>query len=480
MLSIAAISLSLAAALCADPIVWNTDQIPLGASTGIGSEYVTVASGPNAGEAVAAWSDSLTQIPYYSIYSNGTWTTGAIPIVTETASRDVYITAGPTAGSLVATWSDFSSLLYFSVYNGTSWTPVGLIPLGTSGGTNDDVFVTAGPNDGEVIAAWKNTGPPFSYYSIYSGGTWTTNILSSDANAVVYRNVYLCAGPTPGTMFATWKSIDNLNPYYSIYSGGVWSAASQIAVAFAVDTDVVPVLNPITNEVSAVWVDDFNQSIYFSTYSAGAWSTPANIPLGASMGAYQDVFIAAEATGQLVVTWSDSFSFLPYFSVYDGGVWSDGAPIPPATSTGVSYDVTVARLSTINTMIAAWVNSGMAGPIPYSSTFVGPPIPPPPPPPPPPVTEPLPPTNGQSSHTKDRFALLVEWYNQLNWTASTSTGVTGYNIRRNGVLIAANVPGTSYRDSDVSNKGTNIYRITSVNAEGTESLTALEITVTKS
>jgi len=411
-----------------------------------------------------------TNLPYYSIYDNGLWTTGAIPPGTSTGVYfDVYVTTGPSPGELIATWADLTtSIPYFSFYNGSTWTTTGTIPLGSSDGVYTNVVVAPGPGAGEVMAVWTNTGVHRLYYSIYSGGTWTTNILNNDSDSLAFNSIFLSAGPTPGTLIATWKSDSNSRPYYAIYSGGTWSPAALIspggAGMFLAKFDVIPATNPRNGEIMAVWADASTSIIYYSTYSSGTWSIGAPIPMGTSVGCYYNARIAAEATGQFVVTWSNSMTQAPYFSVYDNGVWSDGAEIPPSTSVGAYQDVSIARILDTNTMIAAWGNNVLPE-LPYYATFVGPPVP-------------LPPTNGQSAHIKNRFALLLEWTNQLSWTASTSLDVTGYNIKRNGVVIATNVAGTTYLDSNVPRKGTDVYLITSVNAEGTESLTGLEITVT--
>jgi hypothetical protein len=232
--------------------------------------------------------------------------------------------------------------------------------------------------------------------------------------------------------------------------------------------DVVPALDPVSGQVVATWADRLSQVVTYSFYNGVTWTPPATIDMGSSIGCFNDPYVAAEPTGALVVTWSNTDSArVPYFSIYQNGVWSTGAPIPlsPSASTGTLQDTAIARVAGTSIMVATW--GGDSDELPYYSTFVGLP-----------TTGLLPPTDGQGSHVKNRFALLIEWYNQLDWTASTSPDVVGYNIRRNGALIASHVFGTSYRDGNRPHKGTDVYSITSVNAEGLESVATLEITVT--
>jgi hypothetical protein len=456
------------ASLFADPIVWNTAQIPVSPSNGVNDDVV-VSSGPNAGNAVAVWGDNITLAPYYSIYNNGTWTTGAIDLSTSSGvSENIYVTAGPGAGELIATWKDSSSeIIYFSHYSAGSWT-TGQIPLGLSIGTVRDVTVASGPNNGQVTAVWADADAFHPFYSIYSGGTWSDGAELSAVQAS--NNVFVTPGPTSGTLIATWN---NFGPaYYALYSGGSWGAATTIPLGGSggVSWDVITNTNP-SGQVAAVWSNGSDAVIYYSFYNGGVWSPGAAIDMGSILGCYKNPYIASELTGEFVLTWNTQMTRVPSFSIYQNGMWSVGAeiPLPPSASVGAITDVTIGRTLDLNTMIAAWGDNSTN--LPYYSTFAGTPIPPPP------VTAPLPPTNGQGSHVKNRFALLIEWYNQLSWTASISPNVTGYNIRRNGTLIATNIPGTSYRDNNRPKNGTDVYLITSVNAEGSESLTGLEITV---
>jgi uncharacterized repeat protein (TIGR03803 family) len=88
-----------------------------------------------------------------------------------------------------------------------------------------------------------------------------------------------------------------------------------------------------------------------------------------------------------------------------------------------------------------------------------------------------PPSSGSGQKIKNRFALEVEWFNRLRWVASTSSGVVGYNVHRNGVLIASDVAGTEYTDYNRPKNGEDIYTITSVNGSGSVSSSALTILV---
>ena len=65
---------------------------------------------------------------------------------------------------------------------------------------------------------------------------------------------------------------------------------------------------------------------------------------------------------------------------------------------------------------------------------------------------------------------------QLSWGASSSSGITGYNVYRGGVsggpytkINSALVVGTTYSDSSVQAGKTYFYVTTALNGSGTES-----------
>ena len=83
---------------------------------------------------------------------------------------------------------------------------------------------------------------------------------------------------------------------------------------------------------------------------------------------------------------------------------------------------------------------------------------------------PAPPSNLQGKQKKNDFGLQYELYNQLIWTPSPSTGVTGYFIYRDGIKIATVDASTyTYQDHNRRMGVTYTYAITSFNSLGSES-----------
>ena len=447
---------------------WSTaEQIPEGASTSV-RVNVTMAPGPNAGNGIATWADQFTRAPYYSIYNNGTWATGAIAIgASAGVYNDIYTAIDLTSSDVMAAWNDRSAQIpYYSIYNGSSWT-TGTISLNGSNGCYSNVVLAVGPNNGEVSAAWRDSISLTPYYSIYSGGTWTTNTISLGTSSGVYQNVFISQGPTSGTLMATWSDNLTQEPYYSIYSGGAWHTGTIPDGGSTVYVDIYVTQGPNSGEMLATWADSASGVPYYSIYQNGSWTT-GSVSLGDPSGGVNDNVYATRgpSAGELVMTWLDYNDHQPYYSLYSNGSWSDGALIPAGASTGSNQDICVSLLLDGYTVVATWADRASPH-TPYFAILAGSPPPP----------DKLPPTDGTGQHVKDRFALVIEWYNKLEWTASVSSGVVGYNIRRNGTLIAQDVKELFYTDHNRPKNGVDIYQINSLFEDGTESPAGLEIRV---
>lgn len=81
-----------------------------------------------------------------------------------------------------------------------------------------------------------------------------------------------------------------------------------------------------------------------------------------------------------------------------------------------------------------------------------------------------PPTNLSGKQKKNDFGLVYEFYNQLTWAPSPSSGIAGYFIYRDGEKIATvNASTFMYKDHNRKKSASYIYAITAFNAEGSES-----------
>ncbi len=373
---------------------------------------------------------------------------------------DVFLTYDAATGTVIAAWGnalDSSRLPYYSVFNGKSWTTAAAIPRGASVGVQDesDVFLTYDAATGTVIAAWGDSTALVPYYSVFNGTSWTTAAtIPPGASGGVY-DVNLTYDAARETVIAAWRDSATNAPYYSVFNGANWTTAATIPLgvggSVGVDVDVFLTYDAATETVIAAWGDSSSFLPYYSVFNGTDWTTAATIPPGASSEVYDNVTLAYNPVSQTVfAAWEDAgtTSPLPYYSIFDGTAWTTGA-IPPGTSAGVNFNVYLAFDASSNQMIAAWGNYP-GTPLPYYATYF------------------LSPTNLSGEQLNNDFAVVSELYNQLRWQASPSIGVVGYNVYRNGALIAT-VNALEYQDHNRQKGVATSYSVSAVNDSGVQS-----------
>lgn len=81
-----------------------------------------------------------------------------------------------------------------------------------------------------------------------------------------------------------------------------------------------------------------------------------------------------------------------------------------------------------------------------------------------------PPASITGKQQKNNFGLLYELFNTVNWSASPSNGVVGYNVYRNGAKVAS--VGAfifSYQEHNIKGGVGTVYSVTAFDAAGNES-----------
>ena len=100
------------------------------------------------------------------------WTAGAeIPLGTSSGVSNFFGSVQDTAANqLIQVWQDsVSGDLYYSSYNGTSWTTGAQIPLGASTGVSNFLAPIYDTVNNQVIQIWVDSGAGnFLYYSSFS------------------------------------------------------------------------------------------------------------------------------------------------------------------------------------------------------------------------------------------------------------------------------------------------------------------------
>lgn len=437
---------------------WTTAQL----STPTSAHDVIIVNGPGAGELIAAW-DSNT-FPFYSLYSGGVWSAGVqFPIgLSSGVFDDIFMASGPSAGEIVAIWTDRDTAVpFYTYFSAGNWSVALPLVLTTSTGAAFDTYVTAGPNSGQVVASWSDAITNVPYYAINTGGVWGADLaIPLGASSGAHFNVFIAIGPGSGEMMAIWSNTSMSSPfpvYYSLFNGVSWSTGA-IPLGSSLGPDLYPfiVAGPNSGEMLATWIDTGSGLPYYSLYSGGVWSTAALIsPSGPASVILNGIFTApGPSVGQIMAVWVENLTNVGFFSIFSGGSWSAPAEV---TNSSVLDEIFIAPGPNSSQMIAAWSDTVSGNP--FYSIF----------------NSLLSPIGGSGIKIADLFPFEVQWYNSLSWTPVSLAA--SYNVSRNGLLIASGIQTTNYVDYDRPKNGTDVYTITSVDADGNQSTTPLQIIV---
>lgn len=176
------------------------------------------ASVDNAGNIMVTWKDRNNHLPFYALYNGTSWVTAEIPDPSITPSiplADV-VPTGNGLNIFMVTWVDTAtSLPFYTIFDGSSWTTPQTIPLASTVSSNI-VFASSGIAD-DFMVTWKDQATGFPFYAIYNrNGTWTTPLAIDATTRVANNNVYSSAD-NQGHYMVTWKDQLTSQPYYAVY-----------------------------------------------------------------------------------------------------------------------------------------------------------------------------------------------------------------------------------------------------------------------
>jgi len=144
--------------------MWTSALIPQGVSGG--AYYnVNLAYDSIGNRVFAVWADINNQRVFYSIYSGGSWSTAVLINHGPSAGAvlDAYLAFDPDSNAMYVTWADVNTgLPYYSVYSGGAWSTGAVIPPGVSPYAGNNVFSAYNSGQFALFAAWDDgiTGFP--------------------------------------------------------------------------------------------------------------------------------------------------------------------------------------------------------------------------------------------------------------------------------------------------------------------------------
>jgi hypothetical protein len=483
----------------------------------------------SAGNAVAVWSEfngGNRVIPTAKLPFGGVWATPTIVLDTANSVDDPRV-AMDADGNIITLWKLFSGPNTFVQAStlpvgGTTWTdPVDVSAVIGSVGTPQ----LALNEHGKAIAIWQHSTGGIGIIQasrLAFGGVWTTPTDLSNpgqdasfpqvavdpaGNAVAVwersngTNIIIQAA-TFSSEGTTWTTPVNLSnpgqdarfPQVAVDSAGnavaVWQRSDgtntiiqATTLPFGAATWTTPVnlsdpgqdasssqvkVDPAGNAV-AVWQrsDGTNTIIQAATFSFGGatWTTAKNLSSPGQNATRPQ--IAVDTTGNAVAVWqrSDGTNTIIQAATlpFGGETWAtpvdlsdpgQDSSLPQVAFNNAFGSVAVVWKSIINSLNDANIQASVEFVQAASGIAI------------------FPPQAAVGRQHANRFAMQTEYFNQLDWTASTSS-VISYRIYRNGTLIAELPPTQlSYRDHARQKGVADTYQVTAIGLSNVESSAA--------
>lgn len=441
--------------------IWIEDGVvvsrtrPFGGSWGAmeylsstGSSAPLIVVDPNA-KATAVWLNNGEVITAEKVWG-GSW---SLPETLTGVGVSDHQMAIDVLGNIVLVWLEGGVVQVKTKPVGSIWSASATSVSG-SGALSPSVAV----ENNCVIVVWEGSDQAiYSAHAVFAG-SWSLPVMISDAG-VLTCNPRVSVNVS-GDALASWFRFDENGSLFSNvsvqavgYSGGTWGSPEVIsAAASVVDPHQLQlaIKNYYAGTAIAAWTSSYDGSYYnieWTILRAGAWEMPATL-IGTSVLPSFGLDIGAQNYAYLIGTYlepSDNNIWLygglanlkvpievePYLSIFPWWFALTGNSCCPA--------VAVSRSGSAELGVMVWKNyDGVSIVIQSTQAKI-------------PVL--LPPTNLQVSVIANDYNVLVQYDNELSWSASLSVITTGYIIYRNGVFLAR-VPATqlSYRDINQGNE----------------------------
>jgi len=234
------------------------------------------------------------------------------------------------AGKLYMTWKGIlgDQGIYYSHFDGTTWAPQQQVAgVGTSVGPR---LAVLGNN---LFMAWKGEeNDQRIFFNQFNGAAWTpqqavANVATSVGPAVVNYN---------GAIYMVWKGMNgDQGLYWSKFNGTSFAAQQLIA---GVGSSEGPSLAVFSNAIYAVWKGQLgDQTMWYSSFNGSSWAAQKQIAgVASSVGPGLAVFNNA-----LFACWKGELGDQTlWFSHFNGTTWAAQTHITAAG--GTSPDLVMA------------------------------------------------------------------------------------------------------------------------------------------
>jgi hypothetical protein len=298
---------------------------------------------------IILWTDTRLNFSRPEIYFDvrgSHWQTDA-RVNDDAATAFVHGVPAVTAdgsGNAYAVWQDGrggTQDIYFSIYNGTTWSANSRVNNITTGSQTQPAIAVTAAGDAYALWADQRSGNFDIYFSFRpAGGAWSASVKVNNDVGTTAQLAPDIALDAAGNAYAVWHDARNGNNdiYFSYRpAGGSWGANQRINDDLVTTIQSEPALFVTSaGDAYVTWTDRRNgpEEIYFALRPAGgSWTLNEKLPLGtiATSGRWSDLVV--DADGNVFVVWSHfSTPRNVYLSIRQGSTWA--APIQLSNGLG--------------------------------------------------------------------------------------------------------------------------------------------------
>lgn len=388
------------------------------------------------GTALGIWAD-ISFVGDTAFFDGTTWSTPANNPMLGFNVVSVAV-AMNAPGSGVAVFIDDANVVHASFFSAGAWSAP--VNIGTGDGSADVAFSA----NGTAVAGWQDG--PATVVNNFIGGTWQAPVTLDPTGD--FSNVGIDAN---GNALALWESAGG-DILASTFNGTTWLASQTIAAG---PGNQFSHLSMSSNGTAVTVFVNASNNGFSSSYNGTTWSSP--IPFTTDIVAFGPS-ISVNSHGNALVVWASSAFVLKSAILLEGASTWNPAEVIQAIPPLPGFEAINASLSNNGVGFAAWISreSTTEGKFPFASAMV----------------QPLPPTNVQAATCRTRTIIGDRFVTAITFDPSTSPSVVGYEIRRNGVLIAF-IPATGpfvFFDLNRCGNDPAVYSIISLDANETESI----------
>ncbi|MCB1110291.1 MAG: hypothetical protein KDK64_04865 [Chlamydiia bacterium] len=417
----------------------------------------------SSGNAVTVWVETgpgnIRSARYNA--ATGTWSAPINIALGAIAPADPQVSCDPN-GNALAVWHIFSggfTVIQASRFNVGTMTWSAPTTLSAPGVTANDAEISV-DDTGDAVAIWQRGGVIQSSSFDVGTLTWTAAVdISSGGSTTTAPQVGVSAA---GDAIAIWErsapSVDIRAARYN-KGAGTWSAPVSIVASAAVNQDPILAVND-SLQALAVWegFDGVTVTIRAASFNptTNTWSAVQDVDPGVTT---IDTDVAIDNSGNGVAVFE---RFAPpqegFASCFDLVTNSWSTPVMISSPGENINNPQVQAASSGIVAIALFTGVDGIFNVIEASTGLGSGLL-------------LPPAGASGKRIKNRFPFQKEYFNELSWTPSTSSIAAGYQIFRNGTLIA-NLSGgqhRGYRDHNRPKKGTDVYTVFTLDVAGGKS-----------